>query len=60
MPILPGSNFRKRHQNISAINCHGLSLCTIVGEVSVGWQGLGTVATKIKLEYVRAASKAAV
>jgi len=33
----------------------GLSLCTMVGEVSVGWQGIGTVATKIKLEYVRAA-----
>ena len=33
----------------------GLSLCTMVGEISVGWQGIGTVAAKIGLEYVRAA-----
>jgi amidase len=33
----------------------GLSLCTMVGEISVGWQGIGTVAAKINLEYVEAA-----
>lgn len=36
----------------------GLSLCTMVGEISLGWQGLGTIAAKIDLEYVRAASRA--
>ena len=35
----------------------GLSLCTMVGEISVGWQGIGTVAAKIGLEYVRAAAQ---
>ncbi len=35
----------------------GLSLCTMVGEVSVGYHFIGTVAAKIKLEYVEAASR---
>jgi len=33
----------------------GLSLLTMVGEISVGWQGIGTVAAKVDLEYVGAA-----
>ena len=36
----------------------GLSLCTMVGEISVGWQGIGTVAAKIDLDYVTAAGGA--
>ena len=35
----------------------GLSLCTMVGEISVGYHYIGTVAAKIKLEYVEAAAK---
>ena len=33
----------------------GLSLLTMVGEVSVGYHFIGTVAAKVKLEYVEAA-----
>lgn len=33
----------------------GLSLCTMVGEISVGYHFIGTVGAKIRLEYVQAA-----
>ena len=34
----------------------GLSLCTMVGEISVGYHYIGTVAAKIRIEYVEAAA----
>ena len=36
----------------------GYSLCTQVGEISVGYFFIGTVAAKIRLEYVEAARSA--
>ena len=36
----------------------GFNLCTHVGSISVGYHAIGTVAAKIRLEYVEAAAKA--